>query len=58
MKQNGKELKVSANMDGNRDAILAQIHSLMDSAGAEELELFLIFLDTYIRKKKQKGAGR
>lgn len=58
MKQNGKELKVSANMDGNRDAILAQIHSLMDSAGAEELELFLIFLDTYLRKKQQKRAGR
>lgn len=54
MKQNGKELKLADNMDGNRGEIIAKIHSLLDDAGEEELELFLIFLDTYIRKKKQK----
>lgn len=58
MKQNGKELKLAANMDGSRGEIIAKIHSLMDSAGVEELELFLIFIDTYLRKKKQKGTGR
>ena len=57
MKQNGKELKVSVNIDGNRDAILAQIHSLMDSGGGgagivSELSGHLS------AKEKQKRAGR
>ncbi|MGN1017095.1 MAG: hypothetical protein ACI4PL_08885 [Faecousia sp.] len=58
MKQNGKELKVSSNMEGNRDAILVQIQSMLEAAGEEELEWFLIFLDTYLRKKTKKRAGR
>ena len=44
--------------DGKREEILGRIHRLMDSAGEEDLELMLIFLDTYLRKKKQKRAGR
>ena len=44
--------------DGKREEILWMIHMLMDSAGSEDLELFLIFLDTYLRKKQQKRAGR
>lgn len=44
--------------DGKREEILGRIHRLMDSAGDEDLELFLIFLDTYLRKKQQKRAGR
>ena len=44
--------------DGKREEILGMIHRLMDSAGEEDLELFLIFIDTYLRKKKQKRAGR
>lgn len=44
--------------DGKREEILGMIHRLMDSAGTEELELFLIFIDTYLRKKKQKRADR
>lgn len=45
-------------MDGNRGDSIAKIHSLLEEAGEEELEWFLIFLDTYIRKKKQKRADR
>lgn len=41
-----------------REEILEKILPLLDAAGEEELELFLIFLDSYLRKKKQKGAGR
>ena len=44
--------------DGKREEILGMIHRLMDSAGSEDLELFLIFIDTYLRKKQQKRAGR
>ena len=44
--------------DGKREEILGMIHRLLDSAGEEDLELFLIFIDTYLRKKKQKRAGR
>lgn len=44
--------------DRKREEILGRIHRLMDSAGEEELELFLIFIDPYLRKKKQKRAGR
>ena len=44
--------------DGKREEILGRIHRLMDSAVDEDLELFLIFIDTYLRKKKQKRAGR
>ena len=44
--------------DGKREEILGMIHRLVDSAGEEDLELFLIFIDTYFRKKKQKRAGR
>ena len=44
--------------DGKREEILGRIHRLMDSAWEEDLELFLIFIDTYLRKKKQKRAGR
>ena len=58
MKQNGKELKLTDNMDGNKGEIIAKIHSLLEEAGEEELELFLIFLDTYIRKKNRKRADR
>lgn len=58
MKQNGKELKLAENMDGNRGESIAKIHSLLEDAGEEELEWFLIFLDTYLRKKKQKRADR
>ena len=32
--------------DGKREEILGMIHRLMDSAGEEELEWFLIFIDT------------
>ena len=41
-----------------REAILVKIQCLMEQAGEEDLELFLIFLDTYLRRKKQKRAGR
>lgn len=41
-----------------REAILMKIQCLMEQAGEEDLELMLIFLDTYLRKKKQKRAGR
>ena len=44
--------------DGKREEILARIQILIEKAGTEELELFLIFIDTYLRKKKQKRAGR
>ena len=44
--------------DGKREEIIGRIHRLVDSAGTEELELFLIFIDTYLRKIKQKRAGR
>lgn len=44
--------------DGKREEILARIQMLIEEAGTEELELFLIFIDTYLRKKKQKRAGR
>lgn len=44
--------------DGKREEILGRIHRLMDSAGDDDLELFLIFIDTYLRKIKQKRAGR
>ena len=44
--------------DGKREEILARIRMLIEEAGTEELELFLIFLDTYLRKKQQKRAGR
>ena len=43
---------------GRREAILVKIQCLMDLAGEEDLELMLIFLDTYLRKKQQKRAGR
>ena len=43
---------------GRREAILMKIQCLMEQAGEEDLELMLIFLDTYLRKKKQKRAGR
>ena len=43
---------------GRREAILVKIQCLMDQAGEEDLELMLIFLDTYLRKKQQKRAGR
>lgn len=58
MKQNGKELKLAENMDGNRGESIAKIHSLLEEAGEEELEWFLIFLETYLRKKKQNRADR
>ena len=41
-----------------REAILLKIQGLMEQAGEEDLELMLIFLDTYLRKKQQKRAGR
>lgn len=41
-----------------REAILVRIQCLMEQAGEDDLELMLIFLDTYLRKKKQKRAGR
>ena len=44
--------------DGKREEILARIQMLIEEAGTEELALFLIFIDTYLRKKKQKRAGR
>lgn len=44
--------------DGKREEILARIQMLIEGAGTEDLELFLIFIDTYLRKKKQKRAGR
>lgn len=44
--------------DGKREAILARIQMLIEEAGTDELELLLIFLDTYLRKKQQKRAGR
>ena len=40
-----------------REAILLKIQGLMEQAGEEDLELMLIFLDTYLRKKQQKRAG-
>lgn len=43
---------------GRREAILVKIRCLMEQAGEEDLELMLIFLDTYLRKKQQKRAGR
>lgn len=43
---------------GRREAILVKIQCLMEQAGEEDLELMLIFLDTYLRKKQQKRAGR
>ena len=43
---------------GRREAILVKIQRLMEQAVEEDLELVLIFLDTYLRKKKQKRAGR
>lgn len=43
---------------GRREAILMKIQCLMEQAGEEDLELMLIFLDTYLRKKQQKRAGR
>lgn len=44
--------------DGNREKILERIQMVIEEAGTEELELFLIFIDTYLRKIKQKRAGR
>ena len=41
-----------------REAILMKIQRLMEQAGEDDLELMLIFLDTYLRKKQQKRAGR
>lgn len=41
-----------------REAILMKIQCLMEQAGEEDLELMLIFLDTYLRKKQQKRADR
>ena len=43
---------------GRREAILVKIQCLMEQAGEGDLELMLIFLDTYLRKKQQKRAGR
>ena len=43
---------------GRREEILMKIQRLMEQAGEEDLELMLIFLDTYLRKKQQKRAGR
>lgn len=43
---------------GRREAILVKIQGLMEQAGNDDLELMLIFLDTYLRKKQQKRAGR
>ena len=43
---------------GRREAILVKIQWLMEQAGEDDLELMLIFLDTYLRKKQQKRAGR
>lgn len=43
---------------GRREAILVKIQCLMEQAVEEDLELMLIFLDTYLRKKQQKRAGR
>lgn len=43
---------------GRREAILMKIQCLMEQAGNDDLELMLIFLDTYLRKKQQKRAGR
>lgn len=43
---------------GRREAILVKIQCLMEQAGEDDLELMLIFLDTYLRKKQQKRAGR
>lgn len=43
---------------GLREAILVKIQRLIEQAGEEDLELMLIFLDTYLRKKQQKRAGR
>ena len=42
---------------GRREEILMKIQCLMEKAGEEDLELMLIFLDTYLRKKQQKRAG-
>lgn len=41
-----------------RKAILMKIQCLIEQAGEDDLELMLIFLDTYLRKKKQKRADR
>ena len=43
---------------GRREAILVKIQCLMEQAEEDDLELMLIFLDTYLRKKQQKRAGR
>ena len=43
---------------GRREAIFVKIQCLMEHAGDDDLELMLIFLDTYLRKKQQKRAGR
>lgn len=43
---------------GRREAILVKIQCLMEQAGEDDLELMLIFLDTYLRKKQKKRAGR
>lgn len=43
---------------GRREEILVEIQCLMEQAVEEDLELMLIFLDTYLRKKQQKRAGR
>ena len=43
---------------GRRESILVKIQCLMEQAGEDDLELMLIFLDTYLRKKQQKRAGR
>ena len=43
---------------GRRESILLKIQCLIEQAGEEDLELVLIFLETYLRKKKQKRAGR
>ena len=43
---------------GRREAILVKIQWLMEQAWEDDLELMLIFLDTYLRKKQQKRAGR
>lgn len=43
---------------GRREEILMKIQWLMEQAGEDDLELMLIFLDTYLRKKQKKRAGR
>ena len=35
-----------------KNRLLEQINVLLRKAGVEDLELFLIFLDTYFRKKR------